>query len=366
VAVVVPTYNERENLESVVGQVRTSAPDADLLIVDDNSPDGTGELADKLAAKDSHVHVMHRAGKSGLGAAYIAGFQWALGRDYGAIVEMDADGSHQPQDLPKLLTALGQADLVVGSRWIPGGKIVNWPRNREILSRGANIYVRLMLGIKVRDATGGYRAYRVGTLRSIPLDQVVSQGYCFQVDLTLRTLAAGLKVTEVPITFVEREHGASKMTNAIVREAFVRVAQWGIAGLPARLRGRVSAPSRLRALALHRGGGLRVPRAITPLPDDGQPLGQHLFQVGDGPALHQHVPVGARRLGLLLGRQIHGRSQRGRPAYPALPHRRNLRLGGERNGKVVALGAVESHFPAWSQVSVAVVLVARRPEPGTA
>lgn len=240
VVVVVPTYNERENLDSVVGRVRDAVPGADLLIVDDNSPDGTGELADKIAAKDQQVHVLHRAGKSGLGAAYIAGFNWALSRDYGAAIEMDADGSHQPEDLPKLLAALEQADLVVGSRWIPGGKIVNWPKNREILSRGANIYVRLMLGIKVRDATGGYRAYRTSTLRQIDLDHVVSQGYCFQVDLTLRTLAAGLKVTEVPITFVERENGASKMTNAIVREAFVRVAQWGIAGLPARLRGRRS------------------------------------------------------------------------------------------------------------------------------
>jgi dolichol-phosphate mannosyltransferase len=242
VAVVVPTYNERENLESAVGRVRDAVPDADLLIVDDNSPDGTGELADKLAAGDQHVHVMHRAGKSGLGAAYIAGFRWALERDYGAVVEMDADGSHRPEDLPSLLAALEQADLVVGSRWVPGGKIVNWPKNREVLSRGANIYVRLMLGIKVRDATGGYRAYRAGTLRKLALDEVVSQGYCFQVDLTLRTLAAGLKVTEVPITFVEREHGASKMSNAIVREAFLRVAQWGIAGLPARLRGRVASP----------------------------------------------------------------------------------------------------------------------------
>jgi dolichol-phosphate mannosyltransferase len=242
VVVVVPTYNERENLDSVVGHVRDAVPDADLLIVDDNSPDGTGELADKLAARDAHVHVMHRAGKSGLGAAYIAGFKWALDRGYGAIVEMDADGSHQPEDLPKLLAALDRADLVVGSRWIPGGKIVNWPKNREILSRAANIYVRLMLGIKVRDATGGYRAYRASTLRQFALDQVVSQGYCFQVDLTLRTLAAGLKVTEVPITFVEREHGASKMSNAIVREAFVRVAQWGVAGLPARLRHQISPP----------------------------------------------------------------------------------------------------------------------------
>lgn len=244
VAVVVPTYNERENLESVVSRVRDAVPDADLLIVDDNSPDGTGELADKLAAKDQHVHVMHRAGKSGLGAAYIAGFKWALGRDYGAMVEMDADGSHQPEDLPALLDALGGSDLVIGSRWIPGGKIVNWPKNREILSRSANLYVRLMVGIKVRDATGGFRAYRAGALRNIALDEVVSQGYCFQVDLTLRTLAAGLRVREVPITFVEREHGASKMSNAIVREAFVRVAQWGITGLPDRLRGRVRAPSR--------------------------------------------------------------------------------------------------------------------------
>jgi dolichol-phosphate mannosyltransferase len=243
VVVVVPTYNERENLDSVVGRVRDAVPEADLLIVDDNSPDGTGELADKLAGKDQHVHVLHRAGKSGLGAAYIAGFTWALGQDYGAVVEMDADGSHQPEDLPKLLAALDRSDLVVGSRWIPGGKIVNWPKNREILSRAANVYVRLMLGIKVRDATGGFRAYRAGTLRKIDLDQVVSQGYCFQIDLTLRTLAAGLTVAEVPITFVEREHGVSKMSNAVVREAFVRVAQWGIAGLPGRLRGRRSRPA---------------------------------------------------------------------------------------------------------------------------
>jgi dolichol-phosphate mannosyltransferase len=242
VAVVVPTYNERENLESAVSRVREAVPDADLLIVDDNSPDGTGELADKLASADPHVHVMHRAGKAGLGAAYIAGFRWGLARDYGVLVEMDADGSHQPEDLPRLLTALGQADLVVGSRWVPGGKVLNWPKSRHVISRGGNVYVRLMLGIKVRDATGGFRAYRDSTLRKIALDEVVSQGYCFQVDLTLRTLAAGLKVTEVPITFVEREHGASKMSNAIVAEAFMRVAQWGIAGLPARLRGRVSAP----------------------------------------------------------------------------------------------------------------------------
>ena len=238
VVVIVPTYNERENLESVTSRVLDAVPDSHVLVVDDNSPDGTGELADKLAAADSRVHVMHRAGKSGLGAAYIAGFQWALARDYGAMVEMDADGSHQPEDLPRLLTALETADLVVGSRWIPGGQVKNWPKNREALSRGANIYVRIMMGIKVRDATGGYRAYRAATLRQISLDQVTSQGYCFQIDLTLRTLRAGLKVTEVPITFIERIHGASKMSNAIVVEAFWRVAQWGTARWAARLTGR--------------------------------------------------------------------------------------------------------------------------------
>jgi dolichol-phosphate mannosyltransferase len=244
VAVIVPTYNERENLESAVGRVRAAVPAADLLIVDDNSPDGTGEIADKLAAADPHIHVMHRAGKAGLGAAYIAGFRWALEQGYGAVVEMDADGSHQPEDLPRLLDALGSADLVVGSRWVPGGKIVNWPRSRELISRGGNIYVRLMLGISVRDATAGFRAYRAGTLQKIDLDQVVSQGYCFQIDLTLRTIREGLKITEIPITFIERARGTSKMSNAIVREALLRVTRWGISGRLASLRGRRSAPSR--------------------------------------------------------------------------------------------------------------------------
>jgi dolichol-phosphate mannosyltransferase len=236
VVVVVPTYNERENLDSVASRVKDAVPDADLLIVDDNSPDGTGELADKLATEDPHVHVMHRPGKAGLGTAYRAGFRWALDRGYDAIIEMDADGSHQPEDLPRLIAALDRADLVLGSRWVPGGKVLNWPKSRHLISRGGNIYVRIMLGIKIKDATGGFRAFRAGTLRAIPLDEVSSQGYCFQVDLTMRTLAAGLTVTEIPITFVERERGTSKMSNAIVREAFLRVAQWGIAGLPARLR----------------------------------------------------------------------------------------------------------------------------------
>jgi dolichol-phosphate mannosyltransferase len=228
VAVIIPTYNELANLENIVARARGAAPAADILVVDDNSPDGTGDLADKLAAGDDHIRVLHRSAKAGLGAAYIAGFGWALERGYGTLVEMDADGSHDPADLPRLLSALETADLVVGSRWVPGGVVVNWPRSREVLSRGANTYARLMLGIEVHDATGGYRAYRADTLRAIGLEQVQSQGYCFQVDLTLRTVNAGLVVREVPITFTDRTIGASKMSRTVVFEAFWRVAQWGI------------------------------------------------------------------------------------------------------------------------------------------
>jgi dolichol-phosphate mannosyltransferase len=228
VAVIMPTYNERANIEAMVGRVRRAVPGADLLVVDDNSPDGTGEVADKLAAGDSHVHVLHRERKAGLGAAYIAGFRWALEQDYGVIVEMDADGSHLPEELPRLLDALAGADLVLGSRYVPGGTVVNWPKSREILSRGGNTYARLMLGIKIKDATGGYRAYRASTLRKISLHEVESQGYCFQIDLAMRTIRAGLKVTEVPITFVERVHGTSKMSRAVVAEALWRVTVWGI------------------------------------------------------------------------------------------------------------------------------------------
>ena len=235
VAVIVPTYNELANLEQIAARLRAAVPDADLLIVDDNSPDGTGELADKIAAGDPRVSVLHRHAKSGLGSAYIAGFRWALQRGYGVLVEIDADGSHQPQELPGLLAALDQADLVIGSRYVTGGTVLNWPRSREILSRGGNTYARLMLGIKVRDATGGYRAYRAAALRRIALDEVESQGYCFQIDLALRFIRAGLTVAEVPITFVERTRGASKMSRAIMAEALWRVTQWGIA---ARLPGR--------------------------------------------------------------------------------------------------------------------------------
>jgi dolichol-phosphate mannosyltransferase len=227
--IIMPTYNERQNLESIIGRVRAALPEADVLVVDDNSPDGTGDIADKLAEADPHVHVMHRDEKAGLGKAYIAGFGWALERGYGAIVEMDADGSHLPEHLPALVGALAHADLAIGSRWMAGGRVVNWPKSREVLSRGANVYTRLMLSLNVRDATAGFRAYRASTLRTISLDQVESAGYCFQIDLTNRVAQAGLRIVEVPITFVEREHGASKMSNNIILEAFWRVAQWGVA-----------------------------------------------------------------------------------------------------------------------------------------
>lgn len=226
--VVIPTYNEADSIELVVDRVRATVPSADVLIVDDNSPDGTGDLADKVADHDDHVHVLHRIVKEGLGAAYLAGFAWGLAREYDILVEMDADGSHLPEQLPRLLDALSGADLVVGSRWVDGGRIVNWPRRREWLSRGGNAYARLALGIPVRDATGGFRAFRSSTLQAIDLEGVSSQGYCFQVDLTRRAFKAGLRVVEVPITFVEREYGESKMSGAIVREALVKVTEWGV------------------------------------------------------------------------------------------------------------------------------------------
>lgn len=227
ILVIVPTYNEREALPLIVERIRASVPEADILVADDNSPDGTGAIADSLAASDAHVQVMHRHGKEGLGAAYIAGFTWGLQNGYDVLVEMDADGSHQPEQLPRLLDALRGADLVLGSRWIPGGGTENWSKGREVLSRGGNAYTRAMLGVPIHDATGGYRAFRADTLRRLDLHTVASQGYCFQVDLAWRTVQRGMTVKEVPITFVERSVGDSKMSKAIVAEALLRVTQWG-------------------------------------------------------------------------------------------------------------------------------------------
>lgn len=242
--VIIPTYNERENVGPIVGRVRASVADAEVLVVDDGSPDGTGELADALAATDPNVHVMHRAGKDGLGAAYRAGMQWALDAGFQAIVEMDADGSHQPEQLPRLLEALRQdedergADVVLGSRWVEGGGVVNWPAGRRLISRGGSAYSRIALGLPIRDVTGGYRAFTADALRRIHFERTESQGYCFQIDMTRRAFDAGVRVVEVPITFVERERGASKMGSGIVVEAMLRVTLWGLTGLPQRFRRR--------------------------------------------------------------------------------------------------------------------------------
>ena len=227
VLVIIPTYNESESLPGVVERVRAAVPEADILVADDNSPDGTGRLADAMASADDRVHVLHRAGKEGLGKAYLAGFAWGLERGYDVLVEMDADGSHRPEELHRLLDAVQHADLVLGSRWVPGGAVVNWPRSRMVLSRGGSLYTRLALGIRTRDATGGYRAFRAQTLRDVDLETVDSNGYCFQVDLLWRALQRGKVVREVPITFVEREVGTSKMSQRIVVEALTKVGSWG-------------------------------------------------------------------------------------------------------------------------------------------
>ncbi|MFF7338229.1 polyprenol monophosphomannose synthase [Streptomyces sp. NPDC008163] len=238
VLVIIPTYDEAENIKPIVSRVRAAVPEAHILVADDNSPDGTGKLADELAAEDDHVHVLHRKGKEGLGAAYLAGFRWGMDHDYGVLVEMDADGSHQPEELPRLLTALKGADLVLGSRWVPGGRVVNWPKSREFISRGGSTYSRLMLGLRTRDVTGGYRAFRAETLKGIGLDAVASQGYCFQVDLARRAIEAGFHVVEVPITFVDREVGDSKMSKDILVEALWRVTAWGVTSRTNKVLGR--------------------------------------------------------------------------------------------------------------------------------
>jgi dolichol-phosphate mannosyltransferase len=227
VLVIVPTYNERENLPVITSKIRAAAPEADILVADDNSPDGTGDLADELAAADSHIRVLHRPGKQGLGAAYLAGFAWGLAEGYDILIEMDADGSHPADRLPVLIQKVREgADLAIGSRWVRGGEVVNWPRSREILSRGGNFYTRLMLSMPIHDATAGFRAFRRTTLERIDLAGVTSQGYCFQVDLGWRVVRAGLKVVEIPIVFAERELGTSKMSGSIVREALWRVTVW--------------------------------------------------------------------------------------------------------------------------------------------
>ena len=225
--VLVPTYQELHTLASIVHRIFEHNPDVHVLVIDDNSPDGTGKLADQLKAKYANLEVLHRKSKNGLGAAYIDGFNNSID-DFDVLVEMDADGSHDPQDLVTILKEIPNYDCVLGSRWVPGGKVVNWPKSREILSRGGNSYARLMLGIDIGDATGGFRAYKTSTLKQLDLSDIDSQGYCFQVDMVRRLLKKGFKIKEVPITFTERTIGTSKMSRNIVLEAFLKIGIWGL------------------------------------------------------------------------------------------------------------------------------------------
>jgi dolichol-phosphate mannosyltransferase len=228
VLVVIPTYNEADNIRQITERVRRAVPSVDILVADDNSPDGTGGIADDLSTADDHIFVLHRAGKEGLGAAYVAGFGWAKNKGYDAVVEMDADGSHAPEELTKLLDALREADAVLGARYIPGGSVHNWPLHRLLLSRGGNIYIKMALGMPFKDATGGYRAYRMPVLDVIDVSTVASTGYSFQVELAWRTYKRGFRVTEVPITFTERVRGESKMSGNIFKEQLLRVTVWGV------------------------------------------------------------------------------------------------------------------------------------------
>ena len=245
--VVLPTYDEVQNLPIILGKLFAAVPDVDVLVVDDGSPDGTGELAERLAADDARVHVLHRTGKLGLGSAYVAGFRWGLERGHDVLVEMDADGSHPPEVLPEMIArvrsdAPGSPALAIGSRWVPGGSVVDWPLSRQVLSRGGNLYARLALGLDLKDVTAGFRAYRREALEAMDLSSIDSKGYCFQVDMTLRVLDGGGRVVEVPIRFREREHGESKMSRAIVLEAMARVTRWGLQRRLAALLGRRPGP----------------------------------------------------------------------------------------------------------------------------
>ncbi len=217
--VIVPTYNERDNLPPLVERVLSLPVPVDLLVVDDNSPDGTGKLADELAAKHPQLHVLHRAEKNGLGRAYIAGFKWALEHGYEFIMEMDGDFSHNPDDIPKFLAAAKDADLVLGSRYKDGIRVINWPLSRLVLSMGAGVYVRVITGMPFSDPTGGFKCFRRRALESLDLDAVRSNGYSFQIELSHKIWRQGMKVGEVPIIFTDRFQGSSKMSGHIVWEA---------------------------------------------------------------------------------------------------------------------------------------------------
>ncbi|GAA1186085.1 glycosyltransferase [Nesterenkonia xinjiangensis] len=235
---IIPTYNEIEALPITVQRLRAAVPESDVLVVDDNSPDGTGQLAERMGHEDPQIHVLHRRAKNGLGGAYIAGFRWGLDREYDVLVELDADGSHQPEQLPDLIAKIDEADLVIGSRWVAGGAVVNWPLHREVISRAGSLYSRTLLGLPVRDITAGFRVFRRSTLEDIDLNSIESVGYGFQVDMTFRVARQRKTIVEVPITFVERTLGASKMSSDIVVEAMLNVTRWGLGARAEALSGR--------------------------------------------------------------------------------------------------------------------------------
>ncbi|GHO45033.1 polyprenol monophosphomannose synthase [Ktedonospora formicarum] len=218
--IIIPTYNEYDNLRPLLDAIYSYVPQTHILVVDDNSPDGTGQLADQISAEDPRLHVLHRAGKLGLGTAYIAGFKYAIEHEYDAAFEMDADFSHDPKYLPNFLKEIEDADLVIGSRYIPGGSTPNWSLSRRLISGCGNVFARFMLGIPVQDCTAGYRCYRRRVLETINLDTIESQGYAFQVELAYRVMKHGFKIVETPITFMDRRVGQSKMSKKIVFEAF--------------------------------------------------------------------------------------------------------------------------------------------------
>ncbi len=229
VLTIIPTYNEIETLESIVKRVRSAVPDVDILIADDNSPDGTGKLADEIAEHDSQVFVLHRPGKQGLGAAYLAGFAWGKERGYDVLIELDADGSHQPEQLPRMLRAIERgADAVIGSRWVPGGEVKNWPASRKVLSKAGSFVSRFFLGLNLKDITAGMRAYKAEILTDELLGSIESVGYGFQIDMTFQIALAGHKIVEVPVTFIDRELGESKMSGNIIVEALLNVVKWGL------------------------------------------------------------------------------------------------------------------------------------------
>ncbi len=263
VLVITPTYDEVENIASTIDALLASGTGCEVLVVDDASPDGTGELADRIAASEPRVHVLHRTSKDGLGRAYLAGFAWALENGYDVIVEFDADGSHPADALPAMLEALDDpaTGLVIGSRWVPGGRLVDWPASRRLLSRAANAYARAILRLPVRDITAGYRAYRSPVLARIADEVVDSRGYCFQIDLTIRTHDAGWRIREVPITFRERRSGVSKMSGGVVVEAMWRVTAWGVA--------RLVRPRATSARSQRQGGGFVDSHSPVPGEGDG-------------------------------------------------------------------------------------------------